>query len=105
LYSFELYPNNDAIFKKKLLPSHEIVLVLKNKIFFKKKMLVWLGMTSYGYNPSTQETDTRGSQVQGQPGLHSKILSERKGGRAGGVKRMEVCYIYAYVDSIMKPPV
>jgi hypothetical protein len=44
-------------------------------------------------NPSTQEAKARGSQVEGQPGLHSETLRGRQegmegwreGGREGGI--------------------
>jgi hypothetical protein len=29
------------------------------------------------YNPNIQETEARGSQVQGQPELHNEILSQK----------------------------
>jgi hypothetical protein len=29
------------------------------------------------YNPSTQETEAGGSQIWGQPGAHSKTLSQK----------------------------
>jgi hypothetical protein len=32
----------------------------------------------YACNPSTQEIEAGGSQVQGQPGLHHKTLSQKK---------------------------
>jgi hypothetical protein len=41
----------------------------------KKKKRKYPGMAVYFYNPSTGETEARGLRVQGQPGLHSEILS------------------------------
>jgi hypothetical protein len=41
----------------------------------KKKKWKYPGMAVYFYNPSTGETEARGLRVQGQPGLHSEILS------------------------------
>lgn len=47
------------------------------------------GMVAHDSNPSTQDAEARGSQVQGQTGLHSKILSkkekEKKKARAGNI--------------------
>jgi hypothetical protein len=53
-----------------------------------------LGMVAHIYNPNTEEAETRGSRVQGQPGLQNQILPQevkkqgskegRKGGREGG---------------------
>jgi hypothetical protein len=37
-----------------------------------------LGMIAHNYSPSTQKTKAGESQVQGQPGLHSKVLSQKK---------------------------
>jgi hypothetical protein len=36
-----------------------------------------LGMMNQPCNPSTQETETEGSPVPGQPGLQRKILSQK----------------------------
>jgi hypothetical protein len=36
------------------------------------------GMMMHAYNPSTQEAKARGSQVPGQPGLHSKTLTQKQ---------------------------
>jgi hypothetical protein len=35
-------------------------------------------MVVHTYNPSTQEAEAGGLQVGGQPGLHSKISSQKK---------------------------
>jgi hypothetical protein len=35
-------------------------------------------MMVYTYNPNTQEAEAEGSQVQGQPWLHSKTLSQKQ---------------------------
>jgi hypothetical protein len=35
--------------------------------------MVLLGVVAQACNPSTQETEVRGSYVQGQPGLQSKV--------------------------------
>lgn len=37
-----------------------------------------LGVVAQGCNPSNQEAEAGGSWVQGQPGLNTKILSERQ---------------------------
>jgi hypothetical protein len=37
-----------------------------------------LDMVAYTCNPSTGEVETGGSQVLGQPGLHSEILLQKK---------------------------
>jgi hypothetical protein len=34
------------------------------------------GMVAHAWNPSTQEEETRGSQVLAQPSLYSKTLSQ-----------------------------
>lgn len=36
------------------------------------------GTSTYTSNPSTGEAGAGGTQIQGQPGLHSKILSQNK---------------------------
>jgi hypothetical protein len=45
-----------------------------------KKNVVYIkpGMVVHAYNPRTQETKTKGSFIQGQPGLHIKTLSQKK---------------------------
>jgi hypothetical protein len=54
------------------------------------------------YNPSTQEAETGGPQVQGQSQLYSK-KKEKMGGREGGRKkgkkerRKEKCFIILLV--------
>jgi hypothetical protein len=35
----------------------------------------WPGMVVHACTPRTQEAEEEGSQVRGQPGLHSEILS------------------------------
>jgi hypothetical protein len=46
-------------------------------IFTKKQTTIKLrGMVAHNCNPSTQEDETGAPQVQDQPGLHSKILSQ-----------------------------
>jgi hypothetical protein len=37
-----------------------------------------LGMVAYAFNPNFQEAKAGGSQVWGQPWLHSDILSQKK---------------------------
>jgi hypothetical protein len=48
-----------------------VKLRLKEKLTL--KMLKELGVVVHAYNPSTLETGERRSQVQGQPGICSKI--------------------------------
>jgi hypothetical protein len=35
-------------------------------------------MVVHAYNPSTREAETGGLQIEGQRGLHSKILSQNE---------------------------
>jgi hypothetical protein len=42
-------------------------------------------MVVHACNSITQEAETRKSQVPSQPELHSKILSQKKQNRVGGV--------------------
>jgi hypothetical protein len=44
-----------------------------------KKMEARTDRTAHTCNPSTWEAETGGSRVQGQRGLHSKILSKKEG--------------------------
>jgi hypothetical protein len=46
-------------------------------------------MMVYTYNPSTQEAEARRLQVPGQPGLHSKTLSQKTGAKTKQNKKIE----------------
>jgi hypothetical protein len=46
-------------------------------------------MVGHACNPSPQEADTGGSQVWGQPGLHSETLSQKQKQRGGKREREE----------------
>jgi hypothetical protein len=54
-------PNHNSVLKRKLK-------ILKNE----------LGVVVHTFDPSTQKTDTRRSQVPDQPAIHSKTLSQNK---------------------------
>jgi hypothetical protein len=44
----------------------------------KRKCFGEIGVVEHACNPSTQEAEVGGCQIQGQPGLHSKTLSGKK---------------------------
>jgi hypothetical protein len=52
------------------------VFIYQLKISFKK--LEKLSVVVHSYNPSSWEAKAVGSQVQGQPGLHSETLHQNK---------------------------
>jgi hypothetical protein len=52
--------------------------VWKSKSQSKDDMMKKPGMVVHAYCPSTQEADARESGIQGQPGIHSEILSQKR---------------------------
>lgn len=50
----------------------------KRRIQDWKNKIIKPGMVVHNGNPNTQEAETKGSQVQGQPGLYGSILSLKK---------------------------
>jgi hypothetical protein len=48
---------------------------VQTQVLPKKKME--LGMVVHACNSSTQEAEARGKQVRGQPGLDSKMVSQK----------------------------
>jgi hypothetical protein len=46
--------------------------------FFIGNLVSWPDVVVHTYNPSIWATEAGRSQVQGQPGLHSETLSEKK---------------------------
>lgn len=57
-----------------------------------KKIVDWVIVGS-AFNPSIQEAEAGGSlQVQGQPGLHSEILSQNKAYKT--LERVEIRFVF-----------
>jgi hypothetical protein len=54
-----------------------------------KILKVQLGIKLHAYNPSTLEAEAGGSQVQGQPGLHSETLFQKEILRAQYRRKIE----------------
>jgi hypothetical protein len=46
-------------------------------------------VVAYPYNPSTQEAEAGGSQLEGQPGLHSETLSQKTNKKKNKKKKKE----------------
>jgi hypothetical protein len=56
-------------------------------------MVFWSGMVAHNCNPSFWKAETGGSQVQGQPGLHSETLSQNNNNKKDVLELVMVMHV------------
>jgi hypothetical protein len=55
-------------------------------------------MVAHTYNPNTQEAQARRQQVLGQPGLHSKTLSQNKKWKQINEGRLQILHLEILIE-------